>query len=136
MFWLRSRIVHVAPPSSDRYSALRGGTASMNAYTTLGFDGATVTATRPHGLGGSPLAVDESSCFHVVPPSVLLNRPLPLGASEPSPPERNVQPLRRKSHMPAYSVLGDDGSMDIMEHRSRRCCRRAPSTRSCHRPSS
>src|SRR5258705_8576232 len=101
MFWLRSFISHVRPPSSDRYSAWRGGTASMTAYTTFGLDGATVTATRPHGLGGSPFAVLSSSCVQVAPPSVVLNRPLPLGAVGPSPPERNVHPLRRKSHMPA-----------------------------------
>src|SRR6185295_4443112 len=104
MFWLRSFIAHVMPPSSERYSAFRGGTASMNAYTTLGFDGATVTATRPHGLGGSPFALLSSSCVQLAPPSVLLNNPLPLGASGPSPPERNVHALRRKSHIPAYSV--------------------------------
>src|ERR1019366_9405826 len=87
----------------------------MNAYTIFGFDGATVTATRPHGFAGSPVALLASSEDHVAPPSVLLNRPLALGASGPSPPERNVQPFRRKSHMPAYSVPGDDGSMVINE---------------------
>src|SRR5215471_1086215 len=86
----------------------------MNAYTTSGFDGATATATRPHGFAGSPFAL-VSSAAHVVPPSVLLNSPLALGASGPSPPERNVHPLRRKSHMPAYSVLGDVGSIVISE---------------------
>src|SRR5688572_13014900 len=115
MFWLRSRICHVAPPSSERYSALSGGTASMTAYTTLGFDGATVTATRPQGFFGRPLPLASSSCVHVAPPSVDLNRPLPLGASGPSPPERNVQPLRRKSHMPAYSALGFLESIEIIE---------------------
>src|SRR6266850_8420445 len=101
MFWLRSSICHVLPPFSERYSAFCGGTASMNAYTTSGLDGATVTATRPHGLGGRPEAAALVSSVHVAPPSVLLNRPEPLGAVALSPPERNVQPRRRKSHMPA-----------------------------------
>src|SRR6185503_2445500 len=101
MFWLRSFFSQVWPPSAERYKAFLGGSASMNAYTTFGFDGATVTATRPHGLVGNPLAVLSSRDAHVAPPSVLLNRPLPLGAFGPSPPERNVHPLRRKSHIPA-----------------------------------
>src|SRR6266581_5672303 len=86
----------------------------MNAYTTLGLDGATATATRPHGLDGSPFALLSS--VQDAPPSLLLNRPLPLGASGPSPPERNVHPLRRKSHIPAKIVFGFSGSMEIMEH--------------------
>src|SRR3989442_10885508 len=86
----------------------------MNAYTTFGLDGATATATRPHGLDGSPFALLSS--VQDVPPSVLLNRPLPLGAVGPSPPERNVHPLRRKSHMPAKIVLGFWGSSEIIEH--------------------
>src|SRR5256885_5843583 len=116
MFWLRSRASQVLPPSSERYSAFLGGTASMKAYTTLGCGGATVTATRPQGFDGSPLALFSSSSVHDAPPSVLLNRPLPLGASGPSPPERNVHPLRRKSHIPANSVFGFCGSIDIIEH--------------------
>ena len=115
MFWLRSFICQVIPPSSERYSALRGGTASMNAYTTFGFEGATVTATLPQGFGGSPGALLSSSCVHVAPPSVLLNKPLPLGASGPAPPERNVHAFRRKSHMPAYSVFGFCESIDSIE---------------------
>ncbi len=66
-----------------------------------GFDGATATATRPHGLGGSPAALGDVSSVHVAPPSVLLKRPEALGAVALSPPERNVQPRRRKSHIPA-----------------------------------
>src|SRR5206468_9317303 len=112
MFWLRSSICHVLPASLDRYSALSGGTASMNAYTTSGFDGATATATRPHGLGGSPLPVSSAQ---VAPPSVLLKTPEALGAVALSPPERNVQPRRRKSHIPAYKVWGCDGSIVIIE---------------------
>src|SRR6266513_2638978 len=98
MFWLRSSICHVLPPLSERYSAFCGGTASMNAYTISGLDGATAIATRPQGLGGSPPpeAVALVSSVHVAPPSVLLKRPEPLGAPALSPPERNVQPRRRK----------------------------------------
>src|SRR5258707_7408579 len=78
-----------------------------------GFDGAVVTAVGPHGLNGSPFA-EEISC-HVAPPSVVLYRPLALAVPGPSPPERNVQPLRRKSHMPAKSTFGFDGSMVMIE---------------------
>src|SRR2546428_13386534 len=88
----------------------------MNAYTVAGFEGATAIAIRPHGFEGSPVALFSSSSVHDAPPSVLLNRPLPLGASGPSPPERNVHPLRRKSHIPANSVFGFCGSIAIMEH--------------------
>src|SRR5712691_9304944 len=115
MAWLRSRASQGCPPSSERYSAFLGGAASMNAYTTFACDGATATATRPHGLAGSPAALLASSSVHDAPPSVLLKRPLPLGASGPSPPERNVHPLRRKSHMPAKSVLGFWGSIESIE---------------------
>src|SRR5437868_7231797 len=79
----------------------------------FGFDGAIVTAVRPHGFDGSPL-FEEISC-HVAPPSVVLNRPLALGAAGPSPPERKVHPLRRKSHRPAKSTFGFDGSMVMIE---------------------
>src|SRR5437868_6779787 len=79
----------------------------------FGFDGAIVTAVRPHGFDGNPLAA-EISC-HVSPPPVLLNRPLALGAFGPSPPERNVHPLRRKSHSPAKSTFEFDGSMVMIE---------------------
>src|SRR5437660_1841931 len=115
MFWLRSSICHVLPPFSERYSAFCGGTASINAYTISGLDGASVTATRPQGLDGNPAALADVSSLHVAPPSVLLNSPEPLGAVALSPPERNVQPRRRKSHIPAYSVWGCDGSIDIIE---------------------
>src|SRR2546421_4615509 len=101
MFWLRSSAVHVLPPSSDRYNPFFGGSASMNAYTTSGFEGATATAMRPNGFAGSPFAFASVSSVQFTPPSVLLNKPLPLDAPGPSPPERNVQPLRRKSHRPA-----------------------------------
>src|SRR4051812_11402030 len=77
------------------------------------FDGATVTATRPHGFEGRPVEVEMS--FHVAPPSVDLNNALALGAVGPLPPERNVQPWRRKSHIPAYSVFGFCRSSDSIE---------------------
>ena len=67
----------------------------------LGFDGATVTATRPHGLEGRPGADLSSSEVQVAPPSVDFIRALPLGAFGPSPPLRNVHPFRRKSQRPA-----------------------------------
>ena len=41
--------------------------------------------------------------------------PLPLGAFGPSPPDRNVQPWRRKSHMPAIRTSGFFGSMVTLE---------------------
>src|ERR1700746_3669772 len=74
-----------------------------------------VTAMRPQGLAGSPLALLSSNSFHVAPPSVLWKKLLPLGAVAFSPPERNVQPLRRKSHMPANIVFGSCGFMEIIE---------------------
>src|SRR6266853_2434773 len=74
-----------------------------------------LTATRPQGLAGSPLALFPSSSFQVDPPSVDWKRPLPLGAVEFSPPERNVQPLRRKSHMPANRVFESCELMEIIE---------------------
>src|ERR687887_2377213 len=79
----------------------------------FGDEGAMTTSTRPHGCGGSPF---PSMVFQVFPPSAVRKSALPLGASGPSPPERNVQPLRRKSHVPAYSVLGFWGSSEIIEH--------------------
>src|SRR5712671_380972 len=81
----------------------------------FGLDGAIATAILPHGFVGSPGAVVALRSLHVAPPSVLLNKPLALAAFSPSPPERNVQPLRRKSHMPAKSVFGLFGSIDIIE---------------------
>src|SRR6266403_1633470 len=60
-----------------------------------------VTAMRPHGFAGNPLALLPSNSFQVAPPSVVWKKLLPLGAVAFSPPERKVQPFRRKSHMPA-----------------------------------
>src|SRR5260370_30552579 len=82
---------------------------------TFAFEGAMVTAIRPQGFAGSPFALFSSSSCHVAPPSVVLKKPLPLGAVGPSPPERNVQPLRRKSHMPAKSTLESCELIEIME---------------------
>src|SRR5687767_8299136 len=73
-------------------------------------DGACTTSTRPHGFSGSPLFVFAVSSTQVLPPSAERNMPLPLNASGPSPPERNVHPLRRKSHMPANIRSGIFGS--------------------------
>src|ERR687887_14907 len=80
-----------------------------------GLEGATATATRPHGLGGSPEPAVAVRSVQVAPPSVLLNRLDALGAVALSPPERNVQPRRLKSHIPAYSVLGFAGSIASIE---------------------
>ncbi len=77
----------------------------------LGSDGAMLTASRPHGPFGRPGAVEAFSGDHVVPPSRVTNMALPEGASGLSPPERKVQPLRRKSHSVANSFLGVFGSM-------------------------
>src|SRR5712691_8567901 len=76
-----------------------------------GLDGATATSTRPHGLGGSVCVTS----VHERPPSEVLYNPLPLCASGPSPPERNVQPLRRKSQRPAKSTSGFFESMESPE---------------------
>src|SRR4051812_29168356 len=97
MSWLASRGSHVVPPSSERNSA--DVFDSTSAYTIFASEGANTTSPRPHGPGGRPFwaAID----VHVLPPSAERNMPLPLGAFGPSPPDRNVQPWRRKSHSPA-----------------------------------
>src|SRR6266436_1827650 len=74
-----------------------------------------LTATRPQGLAGRPLALFSSSSFQVEPPLVDWKRPLPLGAVEFSPPDRKVQPLRRKSHMPANRVFESWELIEIIE---------------------
>src|SRR5260370_16161529 len=103
----------VLPPSSERKSALR--VDSIIAYTTFGFDGAMVTAMRPHGFAGSPLALLSSISFQVDPPSVVWKKLLPLGAVALSPPEPKVQPLRRKSHMPPNRTFGSCELMEIIQ---------------------
>ncbi len=70
------------------------------------------TSTRPHGCGGNPL---PSTGDQVLPPSEVRTSSLPLFAVGPSPPERNVQPLRRKSHVPAKSTSELEGSMVRLE---------------------
>src|SRR5690242_19634767 len=82
----------------------------------LAFDGAITTSIRPHGPTGRPLADLSVSWVHVLPPSVDLWRPLPLAASGPSPPDRNVQLLRQKSHSPASIVSGFLGSSVTLAH--------------------
>src|SRR5689334_8510616 len=67
---------------------------------------------RPYGLVGKPLLPLSVTSVQLLPPSALRNRPLPLGLVESSPPERNVQPLRRKSHRPANSTCGFCASID------------------------
>src|ERR1019366_4962572 len=75
------------------------------AYTICVLEGATASAMRPYGFAGRPLLFASVSSVQCSPPSVDLNRPLP------SPPERNVQPWRRKSHIDANSVFGSSGLM-------------------------
>src|SRR6266567_1279757 len=81
----------------------------------FGSEGAKVTSTRPQGFGGRPALDSAVSSVQVVPPSAERNNPLPLKASGPSPPERKVQPLRRKSHNPARATSGFDGSSETLE---------------------
>ena len=69
------------------------------------------TSTRPQGLEGKPALVFSVSSVQVLPPSPERKRPLPLGAAGPSPPERNVHPFRRKSHIPAKRTSGFLGSI-------------------------
>src|SRR5260370_38215628 len=73
-----------------------------------------VTATRPQGFAGSPLALFSSSSFQVVPPSVVWKKALPLAAVGFSPPDRKVQPFLRISHMPAKRTLKSGGFMEII----------------------
>src|SRR5665213_1963494 len=81
----------------------------------LGSDGAMATASRPQGPLGRPLVPSAFNSFQLVPPSIVTKRPLPDTASAFSPPERKVQPLRRKSHRPAISFLGSLGSKASVE---------------------
>src|SRR5712692_3423 len=73
-----------------------------------------VTAMRPHGFAGSPAALFSSSSRQVAPPSAVWKNPLPLGAVGFSPPERNVQPFRRKSHKEANKTFESCGFIDII----------------------
>src|SRR4029077_16333279 len=67
------------------------------------FDGATASAILPYGFSGSPWLLVGAISVQWSPPSVVLNSPLP------GPPERNVHPWRRKSHMEASIVFGSCG---------------------------
>src|SRR3569623_2381927 len=90
-------------------------------------DGAYATSTRPHGAAGKLFAC-ETVC-QVRPASLDRNIPLALGAVGFSPPDRNVQPLRRKSHMPASITSGFLGSSARLEHPGERF---APGSTSDH----
>src|SRR5437773_10191076 len=74
------------------------------------------TSTRPHDPAGNPLFVSLTSGVQVLPPSGERKSALPLGAAGPSPPDRYVQPLRRKSHRPAKRTSGSFGSIARPEH--------------------
>src|SRR5215467_13126963 len=76
------------------------------------FDGAIETAIRPNGFFGKPLFAASVTSAHVLPPSPERYRPLAEGDVGDSPPERNVQPLRRKSHNEANTTLESFGSSD------------------------
>src|SRR6185437_6420521 len=65
---------------------------------------------------GSPRPGCAVSSTHDLPPSSLRNSPLPEAAFGPSPPDRKVQPLRRKSHRLASSTLGLSGAMLRLPH--------------------
>src|SRR6476646_2577955 len=69
------------------------------------------TARRPYGFFGKPLLASGVTSVHVLPPSAERKSPLPDGLSGPSPPERNVQPFRRKSQVQAKRTFGSFGSM-------------------------
>src|ERR1700754_4033723 len=66
---------------------------------------------RPYGFDGKPFDLSVTS-VQVLPPSALRNSALALGFVESSPPERNVQPLRRKSHNAEKRTCGFCGSID------------------------
>src|SRR4029077_13969806 len=72
-------------------------------------------ARRPYGFCGKPLLLSGVISLQVAPPSVERKRPLADGAFGPSPPERNVQPLRRKSHIAASTTFGLPGSIATVE---------------------
>src|SRR5574337_317680 len=76
-----------------------------------GLDGAIATAMRPYGFTGKPLLAWSVISVQDLPPSSERNNPLADAAVGDSPPERKVQPLRRKSHMPANSTFGFFGSI-------------------------
>ena len=68
-----------------------------------------MTATRPHGLGGSPLAVFSLRPVQVAPPSEVTKRPLPLKAVGVSPPGRiNVCILAKMAWDESYRLKRSD----------------------------
>src|SRR4029434_9169231 len=77
------------------------------------FEGAIATARRPYGFFGKPLLASGVISVQVLPPSVERNRRLAGGALGRSRPERDSQPLRRKSHMHASITSGLAGSIAI-----------------------
>src|SRR5436853_2815017 len=79
------------------------------------FDGAIATAIRPYGFFGKPLLFSGVISFHVFPPSFERNNPLPEGAFGPSPPQRKVHPLRRKSQRAANMTFESFGSTTTVE---------------------
>ena len=72
-----------------------------------------VTPMRPSDPSGKPLLVCGDSRLQLLPPSLVTKRPEPDGLSTFSPPDRKVQPLRRKSHRAAKILSGDLGSMEM-----------------------
>src|ERR1700730_17094422 len=77
--------------------------------------GATATAMRPYGLRGDPALPPGGTSGRASPPHAERKRPLPDGAVGVSPPERNVHPLRRKSHKAAKITFGSTGSSVKLE---------------------
>src|SRR4029077_10797899 len=73
-------------------------------------------AMRPYGLGGSPWWAVGRNSLQVRPPSALRESPPPDAAFGPSPPERNVQPLRRKSQSAASNTSGLPGCRATLAH--------------------
>src|SRR5688500_17795841 len=87
---------HVAPASSDRKTP--PSAASISAYTRFGSAAETETPIFPQIAGGRPGFLDRS--VHVLPPSVVLNSPLP------GPPLDIEWGVRNTSQNPAYSTSG------------------------------
>src|SRR5438874_768267 len=92
---------HVTPASSDM--KIPPSFASTMAKRRLLWAPDTLTPTLPHRGLGRPVFLVSS--VHVVPPSVLLNRP------PPGPPLERECGVRDTSQRPAYSTSGLFGSM-------------------------
>src|SRR4051812_44306044 len=92
---------HDTPASSDM--KMPPSFASTIAHSRLLSAPETAIPTLPHsGLGSPGFFV---SSVQVLPPSVVLNRPLP------GPPLENECGVRKTSHNPAYRMSGFFGSM-------------------------